>query len=196
MDAALAPLRLQGIHAMNYTVQAVGLQSLGLHSITTLGPGPQIDLPEKCPHCESEDGLSGNATGLCTMQERLSPGCVLLVCACLSLFRCGESVSVDLCRRLLSHFFSSFGGVASHEDNSVVDEVHKYSSFVVCPPESNSLQLPSGSHHLVSPSISCTRCEHKQCLLSLFYHDRCIPDQSSRAVRSLGSGPAGVSLST
>lgn len=190
MDAALAPLRLQGIHAMNYTVQAVGFQSLGLYSITPPGPGPQIELQEKCPHSESEDILSGNATGLCTMQEWLSPGCVLLVCTCLSLFRCGESVSVDLCRRLLSLMVTT---------SLVVSVGLLHTRAIQWWMRSISIH-PSWSAHRRVIVCSCLRALtiwfHTQFLVQGVSISRCIPDRSSRAVRSLGSGPAGVSLGT
>lgn len=129
------------------------------YSITPKGPGPQTELPEKCPHSESADGLSGDTTELTHYSDTaVSSSC--FVASCLP-------VSFQISRKCvcgsLTVGFCSFGGVASQEANSVVDEVRKSSSFLVWPPEGKSLaQLPSGSRHS-RHLISRTRCEHGQC---------------------------------
>ncbi len=108
IDAALAPLRLQGIRVLNYLddwlILAHSRELVSRHRDIVLGyihSRPQDERQEECAPPISANRVSGGSLDSVQMQARLAPARIPDLTACLARFKLGHHVSVGTCRRLL-----------------------------------------------------------------------------------------------
>ncbi len=109
MDAALAPLRLQGIRVLNYLddwlILAHSRELVSRHRDIILGHIHSLGLRMNAKKSVLLPSQRTVFLGVCLdsvqMQARLAPARIPVFTACLARFRLGHHVSVGTCRRLL-----------------------------------------------------------------------------------------------
>ncbi len=109
MDAALAPLRLQGIRVLNYLddwlILAHSRELVSRHRDIVLGHIPSLGLrmnAKKSVLLPSQRTMFlGVRLDSVRMQARLAPARIPVLTACLARFKLGHHVSVGTCHRLL-----------------------------------------------------------------------------------------------
>ncbi len=109
MDAALAPLRLQGIRVLNYLNNWLILahsrelvsrhRDIVLHHIRSLGL--RMNAKKSVLFPSQQTVFLGVHLDSVQMQARLAPARISNFAACLARFKLGHHVSVSTCRRLL-----------------------------------------------------------------------------------------------
>ncbi len=111
MDAALAPLRLQGIRVMNYLddwlILAHSRELVSRHRDIVLGHihslGLRMNAKKTVVLPSQRTVFLGVHLDSVQMQTRLAPARIPDLTACLARFKLGHHVSVGTCRRLLGH---------------------------------------------------------------------------------------------
>ncbi len=109
MDAALAPLRLQGIRVLNYLddwlILAHSRELVSRHRDIVLGQHPfswpQNERQEECAPPISTNCISRSSFGFRSDAGPLAPARIPVFTACLARFKLDHHVSVGTCRRLL-----------------------------------------------------------------------------------------------
>ncbi len=109
MDAALAPLRLQGIRVLNYLddwlILAHSRELVSRHRDIVLGHIHSLGLRMNAKKSVLLPSQRTVFLGVCLdsvqMQARLAPARIPVLTACLARFKLGHHVSVGTCRRLL-----------------------------------------------------------------------------------------------
>ncbi len=109
MDAALAPLRLQGIRVLNYLddwlILAHSRELVSRHRDIVLGHIHSLGLRMNAKKSVLLPSQRTVFLGVCLdsvqMQARLAPARIPVFTACLARFKLGHHVSVGTCRRLL-----------------------------------------------------------------------------------------------
>ncbi len=109
MDAALAPLRLQGIRVLNYLddwlILAHSRELVSRHRDIVLGHihslGLRMNAKKSVLLPSQRTVILGVRLDSVQMQARLAPARIPVFTACLARFRLGHHVSVGTCRRLL-----------------------------------------------------------------------------------------------
>ncbi len=109
MDAALAPLRLQGIRVLNYLddwlILAHSRELVSRHRDIVLGHihslGLRMNAKKSVLLPSQRTVFLGVRLDSVQMQARLAPARIPVFTACLARFRLGHHVSVGTCRRLL-----------------------------------------------------------------------------------------------
>ncbi len=109
MDAALAPLRLQGIRVLNYLddwlILAHSRELVSRHRDIVLGHihslGLRMNVKKSVLLPSQRTVFLGVRLDSVQMQARLAPARIPVFTACLARFRLGHHVSVGTCRRLL-----------------------------------------------------------------------------------------------
>ncbi len=109
MDAALAPLRLQGIRVLNYLddwlILAHSRELVSRHRDIVLGHihslGLRMNAKKSVLLPSQRTVFLGVRLDSVQMQARLAPAQIPVLTACLARFKLGHHVSVGTCRRLL-----------------------------------------------------------------------------------------------
>ncbi len=109
MDAALAPLRLQGIRVLNYLddwlILAHSRELVSHHRDIVLGHihslGLRMNAKKSVLLPSQRTVFLGVRLDSVQMQARLAPARIPVFTACLARFKLGHHVSVGTCRRLL-----------------------------------------------------------------------------------------------
>ncbi len=109
MDAALAPLRLQGIRVLNYLddwlILAHSRELVSRHRDIVLGHihslGLRMNAKKSVLLLSQRTVFLGVRLDSVQMQARLAPARIPVLTACLARFKLGHHVSVGTCRRLL-----------------------------------------------------------------------------------------------
>ncbi len=109
MDAALAPLRLQGIRVLNYLdnwlILAHSRELVSRHRDIVLGHIHSLGLRMNAKNSvllpSQRTVFLGVRLDSVQMQARLAPARIPVFTACLARFKLGHHVSVGTCRRLL-----------------------------------------------------------------------------------------------
>ncbi len=109
MDAALAPLRLQGIRVLNYLddwlILAHSRELVSRHRDIVLGHihslGLRMNAKKSVLLPSQRTVFLGVRLDSVQMQARLAPARIPVLTACLARFKLGHHVSVGTCRRLL-----------------------------------------------------------------------------------------------
>ncbi len=109
MDAALAPLRLQGIRVLNYLddwlILAHSRELVSRHRDIVLGHihslGLRMNAKKSVLLPSQRTVFLGVRLDSVQMQARLAPARIPVLTACLACFKLGHHVSVGTCRRLL-----------------------------------------------------------------------------------------------
>ncbi len=109
MDAALAPLRLQGIRVLNYLddwlIMAHSRELVSRHRDIVLGHihslGLRMNAKKSVLLPSQQTVFLGVRLDSVQMQARLAPARIPVFTACLARFKLGHHVSVGTCRRLL-----------------------------------------------------------------------------------------------
>ncbi len=134
MDAALAPLRLQGIRVLNYLddwlILAHSRELVSHHRDIVLGHihslGLRMNAKKSVLLLSQRTVFLGVRLDSVQMQAHLAPARIPDLTACLARFKLGHHVSVGTCRRLLGLMAAASPvlphRVASHEAIPLVDE--------------------------------------------------------------------------
>ncbi len=205
MDAALAPLRLQGIHVLNYLddwlILAHSRELVNHHRDIVLGHihslGLRMNAKKSVLLPSQRTVFLGVRLDSVQMQARLAPAQLPDFTACLARFKLGHHVSVGTCRRLLG--LSVAPRVASHEAVPLVDEGDKVTPHCTNnSPYQGVAQLLSTPFTVARPRFSPERGENGCDPPSPYDHDGRINDRlgrrSSKADRRAGSGRKRSSL--
>ncbi len=207
MDAALAPLRLQGIRILNYLDDWLILassreqvirhrDSLLLHLCTL---GLRLNGQKSVLTPAQQTTFLGVCLDSTSMQACLAPARVESIQSCSARFRLGPSrVSGPVSQAPRPHgrgFPGSSLGAAPYETVPLVDEVSRYSPLLAIPPPTKSVRCLS-PHPLsvAGPQFSPERSEYGGSLPSPNDNDGCFPlrvgGRSSREGRLAVSGQA------
>ncbi len=196
MDAALAPLRLQGIRVLNYLddwlILAHSRELVSRHRDIVLGHihslGLRMNAKKSVLLPSQRTVFLGVRLDSVQMQARLAPARIPVFTACLARFKLGHHVSVGTCRRLLGLYGSSLPCVApraaSHEAIPFVDEGAEVTPHCTSySPCQSVAQLLSTPVNVARPRLSPERGENGCDPPSPYDHDGRINDRLGRGLR-------------
>jgi len=108
MDAALAPLRFQGIRVLNYidnwlifgSITGAGDSALRCRSCPHPKPGVETQHEKKCVGTSLENHVPGSGVDSVTMQAQLSPAWIKSILATVTRTKLGQGITVKHFQRV------------------------------------------------------------------------------------------------
>ncbi len=196
MDAALAPLRLQGIRVLNYLddwlILAHSRELVSRHRDIVLGHihslGLRMNAKKSVLLPSQRTVFLGVRLDSVQMQARLAPARIPVFTACLARFKLGHHVSVGTCRRLLGLMAAASPVLspraASHEAIPLVDEGAEVTPHCTSySPYQSVGQLLSTPVNVARPRLSPERGENGCDPPSPYDHDGRINDRLGCGLR-------------
>ncbi len=195
MDAALAPLRLQGIRVLNYLddwlILAHSRELVSRHRDIVLGHihslGLRMNAKKSVLLPSQRTVFLGVRLDSVQMQARLAPARIPDLTACLARFKLGHHVSVGTCRRLLGLMAAASTVLPLellHEAIPLVDEGAEVTPHCTSYlPYQGVAQLLSTPFNVARPRLSLERGENGCDPPSPYDHDGRINDRLGRGLR-------------
>ncbi len=194
MDAALAPLRLQGIRVLNYLddwiILAHSRELVSRHRDIVLGHihslGLRMNAKKGVLLLSQRTVFLGVRLDSVQMQAHLAPARIPVLTACLARFKLGHHVSVGTCRRLLGLMAAASPVLptASHEAIPLVDEGAEVTPHCTSySPYQGVARLLSTPFNVARPRLSPERAENGCDPPSPYDHDGHINDRLGCGLR-------------